>query len=167
VACNRTYPVIIALTLALICLTLLAGKLFASGLLSKDKNAFSPADQATTGKALWAAGSVLAAMIVLVASSGDIKAVENMRLLAAFITGGIFSCAWFGWYLAIALAYNGHNTEVGGAARSESYKHLIRFKLTQTNLTGYVIGIDEPIRDFKTAHQPKFRLVDVFTIHVP
>lgn len=39
--------------------------------------------------------------------------------------------------------FNGHNNEVGGAARIENYKQFIRFRLTKNTLTGYVIAIDD------------------------
>ncbi len=104
--------------------------------------------------------------VLWAASQGDPIAVNGWRLLAAFVLGAIFSCVWFGWYLAVSLAFHGHNNEAGGGARSECYRHMIRFKLTENTLTGYVIGIDEPVTDLsaKVKAQPKFRLVDVFTI---
>jgi hypothetical protein len=76
--------------------------------------------------------------------------VANSRLaqfaLCAFAggIGAITSCVFFGWYLAVALAFNGHNNEAGGGARIEGFKEFIRFRLTREGLTGYVIAIDEP-----------------------
>ncbi len=43
---------------------------------------------------------------------------------------------------------------------------MIRFKLEENQLTGYVIGIDNPVTDFTVTPAPKFRLVDVFTIRI-
>jgi hypothetical protein len=60
----------------------------------------------------------------------------------AGVIGAVMSCALFGWYLGVALAFNGHNNEAGGAARIEGFKHLIRFRLNDAGLTGYVIAID-------------------------
>lgn len=84
--------------------------------------------------------------------------------LLCFYAGGIgavMSCALFGWYLAAALAFNGHNNEAGGAARIEGYKHLIRFRLNNAGLTGYVIAINE-VGTEGTQLAPE--IVDVFHI---
>ncbi|KFI22483.1 hypothetical protein [Nitrosococcus oceani] len=102
---------------------------------------------------------------MLMAGWGEAVEVTWIRLAAAFLVGGVLSCVWFGWYLAVALAFNGHNNEAGGGARLEAYRHFIRFKLTPNTLTGYVIGIDQPVESFpKDKERPRFRLVDVFTI---
>jgi hypothetical protein len=53
------------------------------------------------------------------------------------------SCVWFGWYLAVALLFNGHNNEAGGAARLQGYKQFMRIRLRQDDLTAYVIGFDK------------------------
>jgi len=66
-------------------------------------------------------------------------------LLPAFFAGAfgaILCCLWTGWYFAICFAFNGHNNEVGGAARIEEFKEFIRFRLTPEGLTGYVIGLN-------------------------
>ena len=117
---------------------------------------------------LFAAWGFVGFCVLLGASWGDPIAVDGWRLLASVVLGALFSCIWFGWYLAVSLAFHGHNNEAGGGARSECYRHMIRFKLTENTLTGYVIGIDKPVTDLsaKEKEQPKFRLVDVFTIHV-
>ena len=41
-------------------------------------------------------------------------------------------------------AFNGHNNEVGGAARIERFKQFIRFKVEPNQITGYVITFDDP-----------------------
>jgi hypothetical protein len=56
--------------------------------------------------------------------------------------GAVMSCVLFGSYLAVALGFNGHNNEAGGAARIEGFKQFIRFRINREGLTGYVIGID-------------------------
>ena len=61
----------------------------------------------------------------------------------AAVAGAIISCLWTGWYFAICFVFNGHNNEVGGAARIEEFKQFIRFRLTHEGLTGYVIAIDD------------------------
>jgi hypothetical protein len=77
------------------------------------------------------------------------------------ILGMLMTCVWFGWYLVVSLAFQGHNNEAGGAARIEAFKQFIRFRLTKNELTGYVIGIDRPQNDGSTL-TPK--IIDVFTI---
>ena len=67
-------------------------------------------------------------------------------LVPAFIAGlagAVICCLWTGWYFAVCFAFNGHNNEVGGAARIENFKEFIRFRLTHDGLTGYVIAVDD------------------------
>ena len=75
--------------------------------------------------------------------------------------GAVMSCALFGSYLAVALAFNGHNNEAGGAARIEGFKQLIRFRVNAKGLTGYVIAIDDVATDGSNL---KPKIVDVFHI---
>jgi hypothetical protein len=90
--------------------------------------------------------------------------------LLAGLIGALMSCVWLGWYFATALVFDGHANEAGSTARTEEYKHFIRFRLTKDTLTGFVIAIDfphapqeadDPYRDGSTL---KPRLVDVFTL---
>ena len=83
---------------------------------------------------------------------------------AAFI-GAFMSCVWFGWYLAVALLFNGHNNEAGGAARLEGYKQFIRIRLTKDDLTAYVIGFDKAQAEAKDLI-PNLKLIDQFTLTV-
>jgi hypothetical protein len=87
-----------------------------------------------------------------------------LKLLLCFYAGAIgavMSCVLFGWYLAVALAFNGHNNEAGGAARIEGFKQFIRFRINRHGLTGYVIAIDKPNTEGGTGNlHPK--VVDVF-----
>lgn len=142
-------------------LTLLSGWLFTLDFLVKD---LSAKDQKKVGFLLITAWVALGLGVLSTVAGAEPVAVNVWRLLYAFLLGALFSCIWFGWYLAVALAFNGHNNEAGGGARSEQYRHLIRFKLEEHQLTGYVIGIDQPITDFTGTDLPKFRLVDVFTV---
>lgn len=77
----------------------------------------------------------------------------------AAVVGAVMCCVWFGWYLGVCFAFNGHNNEVGGAARIERFKQFIRFHLTEHGLTGYVIAVNDPAEKGSdlTPH-----LVDVF-----
>jgi len=156
---------ILIISLITVVITFLAGHLFTRDFLVKD---LSLTDQKKIGNMLFAAWGIVGFCVLLGASWGDPIAVDGWRLLASVVLGALFSCIWFGWYLAVSLAFHGHNNEAGGGARSECYRHMIRFKLTENTLTGYVIGIDKPVTDLsaKEKEQPKFRLVDVFTIHV-
>lgn len=77
--------------------------------------------------------------------------------------GAVFCCLWFGWYLGVALAFHGHNNEAGGAARIERFKQMIRFRLTENTLTGYVIAVDDPQQQ---GHLLRPKLVDVFHLKV-
>jgi len=83
--------------------------------------------------------------------------------LLAGLVGAVMSCVWFGWYLAVCFAFNGHNNEVGGAARIEEFKQFIRFRLTEDGLTGYVIGFDDPKMD-NARHELKPKIIDVFRL---
>jgi len=81
--------------------------------------------------------------------------------LISFLAGAYFTCVWFGWYLAVALAFDAHFNEAGGAARLDRYRHFIRFKLEPDCLTGYVIGWRCPSVELE---QLDARLVDVITL---
>jgi hypothetical protein len=83
--------------------------------------------------------------------------------------GAVFCCLWTGWYFGICFAFNGHNNEVGGAARIEEFKEFIRFRLTPEGLTGYVIALDdvsvvgtEQNGRMRDGRDLKPRLIDVF-----
>jgi hypothetical protein len=79
----------------------------------------------------------------------------------AFGVGAVMCCYWFGWYLGVCFAFNGHNNEVGGAARIERFKQFIRFHLTPEGLTGYVIGVNDPT---DTGRDLKPHVIDVFRL---
>jgi hypothetical protein len=113
-------------------------------------------------KLLWWSWVALGVFPLSIIFWGEPVPVDGLRLAAAFLLGAVYGCVWFGWYVAVTMSLNGHNNEAGGGARSEQYRHFIRFKLTPDTLTGYVIGIDKPVDHFRD--DPKFRLVDVFTV---
>jgi hypothetical protein len=79
--------------------------------------------------------------------------------VAAGLVGLVMCCYWFGWYLGVCFAFNGHNNEVGGAARIERFKQFIRFRLTKEGLTGYVIAVNDPS---DTGSRLTPHVVDVF-----
>jgi hypothetical protein len=78
---------------------------------------------------------------------GELQPITGSRFVVAFVAGAFFSCVWFGWYLAVAMGFNAHNNEAGGAARLDAYRHFIRFKVERDAITGYVIGFDHPCQD--------------------
>jgi ABC-type multidrug transport system fused ATPase/permease subunit len=158
---HTSFTNMLIISVATLAITHLAGYVFSHYFLGED---FTLEDQEKLGKLLFAAWGIVGICVLLSASWGNPVAVTGWRLLAAFLVGALFSCIWFGWYLAVSIAFHGHNNEAGGGSRSERYRHMIRFKLTKNTLTGYVIGIDEPVTDFAGPEPPKFRLVDVFTI---
>lgn len=94
------------------------------------------------------------------------------HLACAALVGGASTCIWLGWYLATALAFGAHVNEAGGAARSDSYRHFVRLKLSKSGVTGYVIGFDQPAvcTELSCPHEPgqcqrlKPRLVHSFTL---
>lgn len=94
---------------------------------------------------LWlvAGGGVLGLALGL----GELQGITGGRFVMAFVAGSFFSCVWFGWYLAVAMGWNAHNNEAGGAARLDRYRHFIRFKVEPDAITGYVIGFDQPCQD--------------------
>jgi len=91
------------------------------------------------------------------------KQLNHFFLLPFFagVAGAVLSCVLFGWYLAVALAFNGHNNEAGGAARIEGFKQFIRFRINRFGLTGFVIALDNPGTELADLH-PK--MIDVFHI---
>lgn len=125
-------------------------------------------DFVSVARLLFIGWLILGLFTISIIGWGAAMPVDWSRLAIVFVLGALYSCVWFGWYIALTMSLNGHNNEAGGGARSEQYRHLIRFKLTRDALTGYVIGIDNPadyIDDegrFKTGS--KLRLVDVFTV---
>jgi hypothetical protein len=93
-------------------------------------------------------------------SSSDAR-VHVFKIIVAALLGGLLSCVWLGWYLAVSLEFNGHYSEAGGAARIEEYKEFIRIRLAKDSLKAYVIGIDKPRPNGKTL---KPKLIDVFEL---
>lgn len=80
-------------------------------------------------------------------------------ILIAGVFGAFLSCVWLGWYFAVCLGFHGHNNETGGAARIEKFKEMVRFRLTNNSLTGYVIAVDDPKRDGQELYP---NIIDIF-----
>lgn len=86
--------------------------------------------------------------------------------LIAFGFGAAMGCLWFGGYLAVAITFNGHNNEAGGAARVEQYKEFVRCRISKekdgtSTLTAYVIGVDDPCIP---GHKLRPKVVDFFQL---
>jgi hypothetical protein len=116
--------------------------------------------------AAWIVFGALLLLVPFIFQASTVNMPESRWLILvlcvyAGVIGALMSCVLFGWYLAVALAFNGHNNEAGGAARIEGFKHLIRFRLDSNSLTGYVIAVDEAKTDGPSL---KPKLVDVFRI---
>jgi hypothetical protein len=108
--------------------------------------------------------SVSASVAPYVRSIMEEERVKDVTgLIAALLAGGVMSCVWLGWYLAVSLGFNGHNNEVGGATRIENFKQFVRIRLTRDALSAYVIAIDEPQTQGKLL---KPRIIDAFTLAV-
>lgn len=88
-----------------------------------------------------------AGVVGIALAFGQLQPIAGSRFIVAFAAGAFFSCVWFGWYLAVAMGFNAHNNEAGGAARLDAYRHFIRFKVEPNAITGYVIGFDQPCQD--------------------
>lgn len=157
----NSWATIIMVTISVILVTLLVAWVMTRD--SLDDDSFPHQERAARQLlGLWIA---IGAAAMIVAGLGSPMEVTWGRLAVVLFLGGVLSCVWFGWYLAVALAFNGHNNEAGGGARCENYRHFIRFRLTPKSLTGYVIGIDQPAESLQEKRDGlKFRLVDVFRI---
>ncbi len=102
-----------------------------------------------------------AALCALVFESPTRQQANSLSFAVALLLGAFLSCIWFGGYLAVSICFDGHNNEAGGGSRIESYKQFIRFRLTESSLTGYVIAIDQVEQD---GRKLKPRLIDVFEL---
>jgi predicted ATPase len=125
----------------------------------------------------------VAMVILLRFAGGSFDALPTTKWQqAACLTGSgllamLFGSTWFAWYLAVTGWFHAHNNELGGAARVDRYRQIIRFHVHAGGLTGYVIAV-ENIED-KDGGRPRpkaahlgtdhlvFRLIDVFTIRPP
>jgi hypothetical protein len=113
--------------------------------------------RAWTLLAAWlAAGGGALAWIM---TTGELQPVDGSSFALVCVAGGAFACVWFGFYLAVALAFDAHNNEAGGAARIDFYRHFVRIKLQRDRVTGYVIGFDRPATAGVRA-----KLIDVFEL---
>ena len=67
-----------------------------------------------------------------------------VHITLAFLVIGFIgyrtSRVWFSWYFAVSLLFDGHNNEIGGLARIQDYKHILRVKVEPDKLTVFVIG---------------------------
>jgi hypothetical protein len=83
------------------------------------------------------------------------------------LAGLVFSVSWLGWYLLLCNEWGGHENEVGAAARIDRYVQLIRFRVTDAALTGYVVrAVWTPTADGVGVDVTP-ELIDVFTVTAP
>ena len=96
---------------------------------------------------------------------------QHVHWAIVLACGAIVAPIQFSWYLLVAGCFDGHNNEIGVALRSTMYKQWIRFHITPTKVTGYVIGIDRPLDAWDDLTSKRrnpiehARLRDVFTLH--
>ena len=90
-----------------------------------------------------------------------IASILIIGLATAVALGFVLSMAWLSWYFAVSLGFNGHNNEVGGAARVEEFKEIVRIRLRENDLTAFVIAVNQLAVDGSNL---KPKLVDVFQL---
>ena len=116
--------------------------------------------------AFLATGSICLALSV---SNLRLSPVDGQSFVVALIAGGLFTCIWLGFYLAVALSFGAHNNEAGGAARLDGFRHFVRIKVEADRITGYVIGFERPevevVDGDDAARVLQARLVDRFELH--
>lgn len=88
---------------------------------------------------------------------------EIISLVSAVLLGFILSMSLLSWYFGVSMVFQGHNNEVGGAGRIERFRHIVRIRLTDKDLTAYVIAFDDPKVE---GHTLELKLVDKFTLKV-
>jgi hypothetical protein len=93
----------------------------------------------------------------------SVVALMGFSLAVALMFGFLLSMSFLSWYFGVSLAFHGHNNECGGAGRIEKYRHIVRLRVTENDVTAYVIAFDEPAVE---GHRLKLNLVDVFTLKV-
>lgn len=93
---------------------------------------------------------------------------DEFRLISGVLSvlivtyfGYRMSRVWFSWYLAVSLAFNGHNNEAGGAARIEDFKHILRIKVEKDKITVFVIGFDRAETELEKL---KPKLIEKFSL---
>ncbi len=94
-------------------------------------------------------GFAAATLAVAIVAADGVAVAPATQLERVVVWGGgalcamFFGCALLGWYLAICGAFDGHFNEIAAAALVDRYRQFIRFRLTPTELTGYVIAVDD------------------------
>jgi hypothetical protein len=88
--------------------------------------------------------------------------------------GAVIFSVMFGWHIGLQYALGNQNTFAGSLATVDRYQAFIRFRLRRhadltTELTGFVIGVDEPVSDRvlrggEGPAMPRAKLVDVFSV---
>ncbi len=124
---------------------------------------------------LWVAVWLGALSAVAFGAEGDTVASKEVVWRSLGVALGalvslILGTSYFAWYLAVTSLLDGHNNEVGGAARVSRFRQLIRFRVNSSGLTGFVIAVNntpgvETIADKKRpVENLQLKLVDVFRV---
>jgi hypothetical protein len=91
------------------------------------------------------------------------------RFAASGVIATLLVTTYFAWYLAVAALSDAHNNEAGGTARVTRFRQLIRFRVDEHGVTGYVISVEQergsPVID--GGQNLLFTLRDAFRVTVP
>ena len=110
----------------------------------------------------WLAGLAIAVVGADGVALAPVGAAQWLVVLAVTAAASIaIGCAHMGWYLTVSAALGAHGNEVGGAARVDEFRQFIRFRLTERELTAFVIAIDRPAT---TPDAVRPYVVDVFQV---
>lgn len=118
--------------------------------------------------ALWVLMGVVEVAIPLVLPMPSIHPPPEAPLRAVLLIvaagiGFLHGCLQFSWYLIVANGFDGHNNEVGGAARIGRFKEFLRLRVRPDSITVHTIAFDDPQAD---GDDLKAKLQDVFTLTV-
>ncbi|MEZ4400768.1 MAG: hypothetical protein R3B06_12155 [Kofleriaceae bacterium] len=82
----------------------------------------------------------LALAPIVAAPTDGLPAPPWWSIPIATLWGAYLTCLWLGWYFLLALQWNAHGNEAGGAARVVDYAEFVRIKLTRDRAEVFVIG---------------------------
>ncbi|WP_437592271.1 hypothetical protein [Sorangium sp. So ce1000] len=117
-------------------------------------------DRPLVWTALWGIAGALVLSMPFVFPA-EVARNDWSRLVLLAPVGALFSAIWFGWYLVVSLAFNGHNNEAGSAARIDRFVEFVRIRLTEGGLEAFVIAIEG---DRRAPKKLRFKLVDRFKL---
>jgi hypothetical protein len=119
-------------------------------------------------------GLVQAVVSMSIGASGPEAGLQFLGLLIGALVGTIVVPPLFGLHESIQYSLGNHYTFVGSLATIDRYQAFVRFRLRKyvdgrSELTGFVIGVDEPVADEalrggRANPAPRASLIDVFVI---